>query len=144
MPALRPCIFMLHPVDMEKAEVGGKLCTSSDMDRRRDDDGVDRNVLSAKLEGLAAHSTSTLRSLYEATQCIVKAHQGTHAPLAPCRSMPLFGICPLGWPKGALAPNCRAHPQIKAGRVTPCQPTSATLTTAPCTPAATLGGSALF
>ena len=45
-------------------------------------DSVDRNLLFTKLEGLgmAAHSISTLRSLYEATQCIVKAHQGTHAP----------------------------------------------------------------
>jgi hypothetical protein len=66
---------------MRKAKVGGTFCAAF-MDLSGAYDSVDRNLLFTKLEGLgmAAHSISTLRSLYEATQCIVKAHQGTHTP----------------------------------------------------------------
>jgi exonuclease III len=76
-----PLFVLRHLIDMKNAKVGGKFCAAF-MDLSGAYDSVDRSLLFAKLEGLgmAAHTVNTLRSLYEGTQCIVKAHQGTFAP----------------------------------------------------------------
>ncbi len=76
-----PLFVLRHLIDMKNNKVGGNFCAAF-MDLSGAYDSVDRNLMFAKLEGLgmAAHSINTLQSLYEATQCIVKAHHGTHAP----------------------------------------------------------------
>ena len=76
-----PLFVLRHLIDMRRAKVGGKFCIAF-MDLSGAYDSIDRDLLFSKLGGLgmAAHSIDTLRSLYDGTQCIVKAQQGTFAP----------------------------------------------------------------
>jgi hypothetical protein len=69
---------------MRKAKYG-KLFATAFMDLSGAYDSIDRNLLFHKLQkhiGLSDHTLSTLRSLYNNTQCIVKSSQGTSQPFA--------------------------------------------------------------
>jgi hypothetical protein len=78
-------LFVLrHLADMRKAKYG-KLFATAFMDLSGAYDSIDRNLLFHKLQkhiGLSDHTLSTLRSLYNNTQCIVKSSQGTSQPFA--------------------------------------------------------------
>ena len=79
-----PLFIIRHMADMRRAKLG-KLFAVAFMDLSGAYDSVDRTLLFRKLRqqvGLAEHTVSLLESLYDGTECIVKAELGTSQPFA--------------------------------------------------------------